>query len=257
MKVAIVTGASSGLGRELTRKLLANDYRVAVIGRSAVRLQSAIAGYENRAKIVEADLSQATSVEGLVERCLAELQESSVDLLINCAGFAVTGKLQDIPEVIYEQCWRVNFTSAVSLVKQSLPHMIRENSGMIVNVSSGVARRALPFISPYCSAKAALSSFTESLRVELAFTQIKVMLFSPGPVTSGFHDSTVHCGETVLAFPPFIGVEAEIVAQKLFRAIEQKRTRVVLGFRASLAYHLNYWLPSLTDLIVRLVYRIQ
>lgn len=256
LKTAIVTGASSGLGRALALRLLRRGYRVVLVGRNEAALRK-VSENASEARILLADLADASQTASLVDKSTDLLGVARIDLLVNCAGMAVTGRAEDISEAQYEKCWRVNFTSAVSLARQVLPRMKSRRAGTIVNVSSGVARRALPYISPYCSAKAALNSFTESLRVEVACFGIKVMLFSPGPVTSNFHEATEHCGSTKLAFPPFRGVDADRVAEKLERAIVAGKTRVVLGLRASVAYHLNYWIPKLTDFIVGSLYRLE
>jgi short-subunit dehydrogenase len=253
MPRAIVTGASSGLGRALSRLLARDGYELALVGRNEKALEALAqelrAANSKSVAVVKADLSKSDECEGLVEKCLNALgPKSPLTLLVNCAGYAVTGRTEDIPAEAIQKCWSVNFTAAVSLTQQAVLFFRRNNNeGLIVNVSSGVARRALPYYFPYCSAKAALNSFTESLRVELADTNIKVMLFSPGPVESGFHEAVVHYGENTLHQPPFHGRSAEAIAQLLLRAIHQRKERVVIGGKAALGYHLNYWAPRLAD----------
>jgi short-subunit dehydrogenase len=254
-KTAIVTGASSGLGRALVLELLKEGYAVALVGRNEKKLKE-LAQENDKAKVVVADLTKEDDMRQLYPRCKSELR-SPVNLLVNCAGMAVTGRIQDIPRDAYEYCWKVNYLSTVQLIQAALPDMIERNTGMIVNVSSGVGRRALPFASPYCSAKAALNSFTDSLRVEVSGTGIKILNFAPGPVESNFHDSQIHYGTTELHFPPFHGVDAGAVAHKLFQAIQSGRRRVVLGFRANIAHHMNYWSPGFTDRVVAKMYKVE
>jgi len=259
--VAIVTGASSGLGRSLALELVHAGYSVAIVGRNEKALKLLATGLpenaQTRVKAIKADLTNDSEVSTLVARCEAALGKGPVDLLVNCAGYAVMGRAEDIPLEDYRRCWKVNFEATVSLCQQVLPAMRARKAGTIVNVSSGVARRALPYAAPYCSAKAALNSYTESLRVELMNSGVTLLLFSPGPVASNFHEATVHRGSTKIAFPPFHGKSANEVGKKLFEAIENRKDRVVLGGKASIAYHLNYWIPRITDRIVSRMYKIE
>lgn len=259
---AVLTGASSGLGGALAAQLLENGYEVAMVGRNDAGMRAIVDKLspeaQARARIVTADLGNLKEVEGLIDRCQSAFgSPSPITHLINNAGFSVTGRIEDIPTEEYERCWRVNFLTPASLCRQVIPEMKKAKVGVISNVGSGVARRALPYVSPYCTAKAALHSFTESLRVELASTGITVMLFSPGPLLSNFHTAQVHCGKTKIISPPFDGKKSEDVAKKFFHAIEQRRERVTLGGRASLAHHLNYWAPRLTDRLLQRIYKLE
>jgi len=258
---ALITGASSGLGKALVLEMANEGYEVILVGRDQKKLNDVIneapTEVQKRMRGYCADLSSDHQVLNLWARCQSLFGDSRpIDLLINCAGYAVTGRVEDIPIEDFERCWKVNFSSAVSLVQQALPSMRASGQGIIVNVGSGVARRSLPFTSPYCAAKAALLSFTDSLRVEVAPENITVLLFSPGPVASGFHDATVHRGSHPMQFPAFHGQPAEKIARVLIRAIKARKTRVVLGGRASVAHHLNYWFPRFTDWLIGRMYRV-
>lgn len=182
LRKVILTGASSGLGRAAALEFLHAGYEVALIGRNEQKLEDVLDGLplpeRRRAHAVVADLSEPKQVEKLYQKCHAILK-SSPDIFVYCAGMAITGRIEDVPADALERCWRVNFSSAVSLTQQMLPDLKARKGGMIVNVTSGVARRALPFISPYCSAKAALHSFTESLRLEVKDFGIKIAFFFP------------------------------------------------------------------------------
>jgi uncharacterized protein len=261
-KRALVTGASSGVGKALATLLIRAGYELALVGRNEQKLKELVNGWERqqseRARIVKADLTIPVQFHNVVERCLMAMGgDTPFHLLVNCAGFAVTGRVEDIPASAMEACWNVNYFAPVSLAQQVLPSMRAERSGMIVNVSSGVARRALPYYSPYCSAKAALNSFTESLRVETSEAGITVILFSPGPVDSNFQKSTFHYGPTILHQPPQNGKKSEPIAELLFAAIQTKKQRVTLGTKAALGHHLNYWAPGLTDRIVSRFFKIE
>jgi short-subunit dehydrogenase len=252
---ALVTGASSGLGRGLAIELLKNGYEVALVGRNEKRLAEIARAYP-KGQVVVADLADESQFKNLYARAKAAV-EGPFNLIVNCAGMAISGRIQDFPAEAMKACWNVNFASAVAITQAALPDLLDQKEAMVVNVTSGVGRRALPFVSPYCTAKAALISFSDSLRVEVAGTNIKVLSFSPGPVQSDFHQATQHFGQSALTFPPFHGLSAELVAHQLFQSIVNRRERVVLGLKAAMAHHMNYWVPAFTDFVVNKMYRIQ
>ncbi len=256
---AILTGASSGVGRALAPLLANAGYSLALIGRDAIRLDAAFASLPMRARgrsfTLVRDLANIEETSRVFDDCRAHWGDG-IDLLVNCAGYGTSGPIEEIPLDAFERSFRVNYLAAVSLARQVIASMKAQQSGSIVNLTSGVARRSLPFISPYASAKAALNAFTDSLRVELAPHGIHVLLFSPGPVASAFQASKRHYGESPLDFPPFHGENPEWVARALFHAISKKKKRVTLGTRARIAHHLHYWSPTLSDFLTRSMYRL-
>lgn len=246
----VITGASSGIGREAAKLLAARGDELILVGRNEFELRSLAKELgDTRTRVVAADLSEPTQVDKLIERSLAAFPEPKLTHLINCAGMAVTGRSEEISTELFEKCWRVNFTAAVRLSQQAAKYFRKTGHGTILNVGSGVARRALPYLSPYCTSKAALHSFNESLRVELMGTDIKAILYSPGAVDTGFHAATVHCGTTRVTIPSQKGISAQAAAKHLVAALDGNKHTVILGRNANLVYHLNYWFPRLVDWI--------
>lgn len=260
--VAIITGASSGLGRALAPLLARQNYHVALVGRDPGRLEEVILSapttLQPRMKSVAADLSLDKQVATVVERCQAQFgKETTIDLLVNNAGASVTGRMEDIPTADYERCWRLNYWACVLLVGQVLPLMKQRKKGTIANVISGVAHRALPYESAYCAAKAALKALTESLMLEAEPFGIDVLLFSPGPISSEFLSHRQHFGNTRIVHPPRAARTPEVVAWKLHRAITRRKRRTVIGVSAKVFAFLNLLCPWLVDRILSKMYRIQ
>jgi len=253
-RIGIITGASSGLGRALALTFAKKKFDLILVGRKQAMLQNVADEIRDkcwgRAKIWVSDLSQEMEYENLIMEIFGGPPPDSFRLLINNAGISASGRIEDIPSAVFKNVWRVNFEAAVSLTRQVIPHFRKLGKGYIVNITSGVAKRAVPFEAPYCASKAALESFTESLRVELDGSGIRVMSFSPGPVSSPFLKNRIHYGATKLQAPPSHGKDPHQIAEKLFQSLEVGKGRVTVGWRARIIQALNYLSPDSVDRVL-------
>lgn len=261
LPLAVVTGASSGLGQALCQ-MLSSQYRIVGLGRNVEGLEA------TRAKIPEAfrstfvampwDLTNVDQLSTCIHRCRAAFPDyPEVELLLNVAGASAAGPVEEIPLDQYEQIWRLCFLAPVSLTQQCLKSMKARGAGQIVNVTSGVGFRALPYISPYSAAKAALNAFTDSLRVELAGTSIRLLLFSPGPTATRFLENKKIFGKGQLRYPKFHGQPPMEIAALLVKALRAGEKTRVIGLRANLARILQFFSPRLTDWTLRRTHRWQ
>lgn len=178
-RVAVVTGASAGLGVEFARQLREQGYELIVVARRADRLE-AIAGER-----WVADLS----VEAEVERLAVHLEgRDDIALLVNNAGFGTQGRFAETALDAQMEMHRLHALATVRLTRAVLPGMIRRGSGAIVNVSSvaGFARSANNV--SYCATKAWMNAFSEGLWLELQGTGVTVQALCPGFTYTEFHD---------------------------------------------------------------------
>lgn len=179
MGTALVTGASSGLGRELCLLLAARGERVVAVARGADAL-SDLAASSPRIEPLAADLS---TPEG---RATVHATVAHVDILVNNAGFGATGPFAALPTEVGDQMVELNVLALTDLTSRWLPGMVARGSGRVVNVASTAAFQPGPLMAVYYATKAYVLSFTEALAEELRGTGVTATAFCPGAFTSGF-----------------------------------------------------------------------
>lgn len=186
-KVIVITGGSSGMGKAFAKELLQKKAKVVIISRNKVHLQNAV----NELKIISedvigvpCDVSDYVSVKKTVNGIIKMF--GRIDGLINAAGVGVYKPIQDISVDEFHSIMDVNYFGTVHMIKASLPFMMKEKSGIIMNISSVAGKGAFPFISAYSGSKFAISGFTEGLYYDLKDSGIKVLLVCPGAVNTNF-----------------------------------------------------------------------
>ncbi len=179
MGTAVVTGASSGLGKELALLLAARGERVVAVARSAASL-SELAASSPRIEAVVADLSTPQGRDELAD------QVDLVDILVNNAGFASSGRFADTSRALSDQMVDVNVAALTDLTARWLPGMVERGAGRVVNVASTAAFQPGPKMAVYYATKAFVLSFTEAIAEELRGTGVTATAFCPGAFESGF-----------------------------------------------------------------------
>ena len=179
-RVAIVTGASSGIGRATAQLLASRGAHVMAFARSEEKL-AALAG--ERVRVVAGDVSDANAIERLFAE--TESHFGDCDILINNAVMVAPNRIDKMPIDDWDRTFVVNVRSAFLTCKRALPSMIAKRSGTIVNVSSisgVIGAEKFPGFTSYNSSKAALIAFTEALAVEVKDFGVRVNCVSPGSV---------------------------------------------------------------------------
>ena len=226
--VAVVTGASSGIGEQFARQLVAHGYRVVVTARRADRLQKLCAqlGGDEHAIAVGADLAVAEDRDRLAAR-IDEL-DAQVDILVNNAGlgiytnFGAEGRDKEL------QMLRVDVEAVVDLMARYLPGMVERGRGAIINMSSVSGFQPGPYNAGYAAAKAYVLWLSEAVNAEVAAKGVTVTAVCPGPVPTEFQ-ATNDADYLVDRLPSFTHVPAERVAADALRAAERGRASVVPG----------------------------
>ena len=176
--VALVTGATSGIGREVARKLAADGFAVLVHGRHAARgtaLVDEITAGGGQARFIAADLTDVSGIERLADAAW------DVDVLVNNAGFSWFGPSADLAPATFDQMFAANVRSAYYLVAAIAPQMAKRGTGSIINLGSMAGQIGLAGGAAYSATKAALASLTRSWAAEFSPQGVRVNTVAPGP----------------------------------------------------------------------------
>ncbi len=182
-KVAIVTGASRGIGRAISIVLAREAATVVLAARSIRKLQETaeqVTHVGGKAKIVVTDLSKEESIKNLVK--VTGEKFSRLDILVNNAGVTHSAKLEETATEDWERCIRINARAPFILCREALPMLRKAEAAYIVNIASVVGVKGYPLQSAYTASKHALRGMTISLSEELKGSNIRVHLLCPGGV---------------------------------------------------------------------------
>ncbi|MBI4588224.1 MAG: SDR family NAD(P)-dependent oxidoreductase [Candidatus Rokubacteria bacterium] len=223
-KVALVTGASSGIGEATARELARQWARVALFARRENRLEEVADGIRRgggKVMVLTGDVTDPAAVLSAVQRLLADWKR--VDVLVNNAGRGMAAPFEAVTAQELRDLLEVNLIGVLTATQAVLPAMRQQGSGHIINVSSVAGRRGLPLRSAYNATKFALVGLTEALRQELRGTGIRVSLVYPISTVTEFHDAEVKKAEPRRYGPV---QSAEQVAGAIVRCVQRPRPEV-------------------------------
>lgn len=186
-KVAVVTGASTGIGRATARLLKARGWRVFPTARSRTDLDLLRGeGFQP----VELDLADSDSVEYAAKEVL-ELSHGIIGAVVNNAGYGQPGALEDLSRAALRKQFETNVIGTLDFTNRFIPTLRAQKSGRIVIVSSVVGRVVIPFLGAYSASKFALEAIGDGLRMELGPVGVSVSLVEPGPIQTCFRKRVV------------------------------------------------------------------
>jgi short-subunit dehydrogenase len=244
--LALITGASSGIGATFARKLAARGYDLALVARRKDRLEETargIAGAESsrsaRTEILVADLTRNADLLNVEDYIRAA---PNLEFLVNNAGFGIAGRFFSLPIEGQDQMHRLHVIAPLRLTHAALAGMVARGRGTIVNVSSVSAFGQNPGSVSYSATKTWMNSFTEGLYMELksAGSPVQVQALCPGFTLSGFHD-TMHFDRKQI--PAWMWMSADEVVDTSLRALSRGQLLVVPGWRYRLLVAMMCGLP--------------
>jgi NAD(P)-dependent dehydrogenase (short-subunit alcohol dehydrogenase family) len=247
-RVAIITGASSGIGRATALALAAAGMTVVLAARRRDRLEalaSTIAASGGRATVIETDVTVEEQVRSLVDATLAG--HGRLDVMVCNAGFGVEGPIEAHTTEMMRRLLDVNYLGTFFAAREALRVFRRSGRGHLIVVSSIVGRRGAPYVSGYTATKCAQVGLVESLRAELAGTDIQVS--GVYPVSTDTEFSTVMRQASHWDTSPTSGPHqsAEVVAAAIVRCVRRPRPDVYPHAASRWLPFLNWLAPRFTD----------
>jgi short-subunit dehydrogenase len=230
--VALITGASSGLGAVFARQLAAQGYDLVLVARREERLAALAAELEQHypisAELLVADLARPADV-ARVESRIAEIE--GLDVLVNNAGFGTTGRFAEVDPAKTMDMIQVHVTTSVRLCRAALPGMLARRQGALINVASVAAFTPVPGNATYAATKGYLVTFSKALHAEVAETGVKVQALCPGFTYTEFHDRPELGSFKRSQIPAFMWMSAEDVVATSLKALERNQTICIPGFK--------------------------
>ena len=248
-KTALITGASSGIGRAIAVRLAREGLRVLLTARRLEQLkalQSEIKAFGGDAVVIRADLQQENDRLALFYQ---SLDLGGVDVLVNNAGFGWYGYFQEMPWDTVQSMLSLNVEAVMRMTQLYLPQMVARGSGFIINISSIAGIFPNQGIASYSASKAHMAAFSTALHRELRYSGVHVSLVLPGPVATEFFDqATSSHGSSRIPAERF-AITPEQVAARTWRLLRHPRRRVFIPWWLSIVPWVELGLGWAVDLL--------
>jgi short-subunit dehydrogenase len=225
-KIVLITGASSGIGKETAIEFAKLGANIILIARKKDKLEQVaneLKKFNVLTLVCQCDVSKKDQVKEMSKKVLEKFE--SVDILVNNAGFAIYGSVSDLTIDEIESQMETNYFGMVYCIKNFLPSMLKKKSGHIVNVASVAASFGLPGIASYCASKFAMLGFSEGLKHELKNTGVGITVVSPIMVRTNFFEHPSF--EKMPKFSP-TSLSSETVAKAILKAANSPRLEIIV-----------------------------
>lgn len=230
-KVVLITGGSSGIGKSIGEFLFSKDFLVYGTSRNPSNYTNSIF------PLVSLDVADNNSIKSCIEKVVKDC--GKIDVLINNAGAGITGPIEEIPEVEIKRNFETNFFGPINVIKAVLPYMRKQNSGLIINVTSIAGYMGLPYRGIYSASKGALELLTEAFRMEIKNFNISMTNVAPGDFATNIASGRYHApvnesspykapyGNTLKLMDEHVdsGKDPNIMAKVIFKIIETKNPK--------------------------------
>lgn len=247
MKIAVISGGSRGIGKETATCLSNNGYKVYELSRTGKSTESITH--------IDCDLTNNQSIKDAISAVVSE--SGVIDLLINNAGYGISGAIEYTKQEDVKKQFDVNFFGLIELTQQALPHL-RKSQGKIINISSVGGVFALPFQAFYSATKFALNGYTLALKNEVKRFKISVCAVMPGDTKSGFtsarlknqdgsnvYGDSVNRSISLMEKDETNGMSASKVGKRICKIAKKRKNKplYIIGFKYKVFYFLSKILP--------------
>jgi short-subunit dehydrogenase len=254
-KAVIITGASSGIGRELAYQLAKQGAWLSLAARNGERLATVARECQARggkAVAILTDVSEQVQCAKLIQQTVDHYQR--IDMLVNNAGITMWADFEEVLDMgFYEQMMRVNYLGSVYCTYYALP-FLKKTQGRIVGISSLGGKNGLPKRSGYVASKHAMTGFFDSLRIEIADYGISVTMIYPGFVATETRERALGADGKSIGKSPVREDEAmtaEDCVQLIIQAAAARRRELVMTWRGKIGLWLKLIAPGLVDRIAQ------
>ena len=218
--IALITGASSGIGEALARRFAAGGHHLVLVARSGDKLKTLAAALSAahgiKTWVAATDLSQPDAAKKLASSM--KRARRPIDVLVNNAGVLAHGSFVDMPAGTHRQLIDLNVAGLTAMLAHFVPAMVARGQGRVLNVASIAAFQPVPSLATYAATKAYVLSLTESLSEELKGTGVSVTALCPGITATHMLDSAQRASQSLTKLPGFVVGSAEAVADEGFDA---------------------------------------
>jgi len=254
-RVAIITGASSGIGEETAVALARRGFHVVLAARREEKLRAVAErctreakerGHTVQAVVHVTDVAEREQVQALVADTVQQF--GRLDVMVNNAGFGLFARVMETTPEDMERIFRVNFYGVLHGCHAAGEVMTRQRHGHIFNVSSVIGKRGTPFHGAYCASKFALVGLGDSLRVEMAPYNVRVTTVCPALTATEFFAASKRARSAGASFKKWKSLTpARVVGEKIARAIGKRKPEIVLTAGGKLLTYIATLWPGLAD----------
>lgn len=250
-KTVMITGASGGLGENIARKCAANGANLILLARNIEKMKKIKEELESKYTVTidvfQADVGRREDIALAFKQIRAN--KTAVDVLVNNAGFGVFDSFIEADLKDIENMFKVNVLGLMGCTKEILPSMIERNSGHIINIASQAGKLATPKSSGYAASKHAVLGFTNSLRMELAKTNIYVSAVNPGPIETNFFKVADKSGNYVKNVKKYM-LTSDFVAEQVVQMMLRPKRELNLPKWMNMGSVLYSLFPGIADKLV-------
>ncbi len=245
MSVALITGASKGIGRAIADQLAARGLDIWLVARNEVQLQQAALEIESKygvkTRYLVADLSQAGASQKLLD--WVESEGAELEVLVNNAGYGLSGPFEQYTLDDHRNMMQVNMSAVVELTYLFLPLLRKRSRSYILNIASSAGYQATPYLSLYAATKAFVRLFSRGLRRELKKSPVSVTCVNPGATDTAFNDRA-QIGQKGRDLAKKVQMSSDDVAKLAVQALYARKAEVITGFVNKLGAFLVWLLPK-------------
>lgn len=246
MNFALVTGASKGIGKAIAQQLAQQKTNLLLVARSENLLKQLsvelTANYKVAVNYLATDLAHKEAPQKVYDWCVQN--NYSINVLINNAGYGLSGIFDKYSMDEYEAMMQVNMNTAVGLIHVFLPMLKAQKQAYILNIGSAAAYQSVPGLNVYAASKAFMVSFSRGLSYELKDTNVSVTCVSPGATESDFANRANVVGEKAVKMAKKVNMQPDAVAQYALRAMYAKKVEAMPGLLNRVTTFFVWLLPK-------------